>query len=94
LFRQATLRACALALHPGLPVLVCSMHDEAFYAARVLRAGARGYTMKSDGPEKLGLPTRRNFCALPSAGFSHNVEPRASSHKLAEPLIVASGFVI
>ena len=41
------------ALHAGLPVLVCSMHDEAFYAARVLRAGARGYIMKSEGPEKL-----------------------------------------
>lgn len=41
------------AVHPGLPVLVCSMHDETFYAARVLRAGARGYVMKSEGPEKL-----------------------------------------
>src|SRR6266404_5081551 len=41
------------ALHAALPVLVCSMHDEAFYAARVLRAGARGYIMKSEGPEKL-----------------------------------------
>jgi len=41
------------ALHVALPVLVCSMHDEAFYAARVLRAGARGYIMKSEGPEKL-----------------------------------------
>ncbi|HXG49630.1 MAG TPA: response regulator transcription factor [Methylomirabilota bacterium] len=41
------------ALHPGLPILVCSMHDEAFYAARVLRAGGRGYVMKSEGPEKL-----------------------------------------
>lgn len=41
------------ALHPGLPILVCSMHDETFYAARVLRAGGRGYVMKSEGPEKL-----------------------------------------
>ena len=41
------------ALHAGLPVLVCSMHDEVFYAPRVLRAGARGYVMKSEGPEKL-----------------------------------------
>jgi DNA-binding NarL/FixJ family response regulator len=41
------------ALHPGLPILVCSMHDEAFYAGRVLRAGGRGYVMKSEGPEKL-----------------------------------------
>ena len=40
-------------LHPGLPVLVLSMHDEEIYAERCLRAGARGYVMKSEGPEKL-----------------------------------------
>lgn len=31
---------------PNLPVLVVSMHDELFYAERVLRAGGRGYLMK------------------------------------------------
>ncbi|MBL9168840.1 MAG: response regulator transcription factor [Verrucomicrobiales bacterium] len=41
------------ALHPGLPTLVVSMHDEMFYAPRVLRAGGRGYVMKSEGPEKV-----------------------------------------
>ena len=41
------------ALHPGLPVLVVSMHEESFYAPRVLRAGGRGYVMKSEGPEKI-----------------------------------------
>jgi DNA-binding NarL/FixJ family response regulator len=33
---------------PGLPVLVVSMHDEAVYAERALRAGARGYVMKQE----------------------------------------------
>ena len=33
-------------LIPALPVLVVSMHDEVMYAARALRAGARGYVMK------------------------------------------------
>jgi len=33
---------------PGLPVLVLSMHDEALFAERVLRAGARGYIMKRE----------------------------------------------
>ena len=37
------------ALHPQLPVLVVSMHDEQFYAERALRAGARGYIMKEAG---------------------------------------------
>lgn len=34
--------------HPDLPVLVISMHDESLYADRALRAGARGYIMKSE----------------------------------------------
>jgi len=41
------------AMHPGLPVLVVSMHDESLYADRVLRAGARGYITKHEGGEKL-----------------------------------------
>lgn len=35
------------ALYPELPVLILSMHDEEIYAERALRAGARGYIMKS-----------------------------------------------
>ena len=31
---------------PGMELLVLSMHDEALFAERVLRAGARGYIMK------------------------------------------------
>ena len=37
----------------NLPVLVLSMHDEAIYAERVLRAGARGYIMKEAGGDNL-----------------------------------------
>lgn len=43
------LRAC----HPELNFLVVSMHDEMMYAERVLRAGAKGYIMKQEAPEKL-----------------------------------------
>ncbi len=43
-----------LSLHPDLPILVISMHDEGFYAQRVLKAGARGYVMKeADSPTVL-----------------------------------------
>ncbi|MFB3892127.1 MAG: response regulator [Phycisphaerae bacterium] len=38
---------------PKLPVIVFSMHDESFYAERVLRAGARGYVTKGDPSQKL-----------------------------------------
>lgn len=41
------------ALHPNLPVLVVSMHDESLYAERVLRAGGRGYIMKQEGGKKM-----------------------------------------
>ncbi len=41
------------AMHPEIAVLVLSMHDEALFAERVLRAGARGYIMKNEGGEKL-----------------------------------------
>jgi DNA-binding NarL/FixJ family response regulator len=48
-----------LAAHPTLVILVLSMHDEAVYAERVLRAGARGYIMKEAGGEKLLTAIRR-----------------------------------
>jgi DNA-binding NarL/FixJ family response regulator len=34
-------------------ILVLSMHDEAFYAERALRAGALGYVMKRESPGKV-----------------------------------------
>src|SRR4030042_784303 len=40
-------------LIPALPVLVVSMHDEAVYAERALRSGARGYVMKQEPGEVL-----------------------------------------
>jgi len=36
------------AKYDELPILVISMHDEALYAERALRAGAQGYVMKSE----------------------------------------------
>jgi DNA-binding NarL/FixJ family response regulator len=47
------------ALHPEVPVLVLSMHDESIYAERVLRSGGRGYIMKTEGGEKLLTAIRR-----------------------------------
>ena len=37
------------ALQQAMLILVISMHDEALYAERALRAGARGYIMKEEG---------------------------------------------
>jgi DNA-binding NarL/FixJ family response regulator len=41
------------AIQGDLAVLAMSMHDETVYAERVLRAGARGYIMKQEGPVKI-----------------------------------------
>lgn len=41
------------AIHRDLLVLVVSMHDENTYAERALKAGAKGYVMKEEAPEKL-----------------------------------------
>jgi DNA-binding NarL/FixJ family response regulator len=46
------------ALYPELPVLVVSMHDEPQFAPRVLRAGARGYLMKSEKIEMVAEAIR------------------------------------
>ena len=40
-------------MHPGVPVLILSTYDESFYAERLVRAGARGYIMKSEGGASL-----------------------------------------
>jgi DNA-binding NarL/FixJ family response regulator len=41
------------AQYPDLVILVVSMHDEAIYAERAIRAGARGYIMKETGGDNL-----------------------------------------
>jgi DNA-binding NarL/FixJ family response regulator len=44
---------------PVLPVLILSMHDEAIYAERALRARANGYIMKQEASEKVLVAIRR-----------------------------------
>jgi DNA-binding NarL/FixJ family response regulator len=41
------------ASHPNVMVIVLSMHDEALYAERALRAGARGYIMKREATKRV-----------------------------------------
>lgn len=44
---------------PGLKVLMLSMHDEALYTERALRAGASGYIMKQEAPQALLAAIRK-----------------------------------
>lgn len=60
---------------PALPVLILSMHNEAIYAERSIRAGAHGYIMKEATTEKIVEAVR---CVLAgdvylSAGVSSQV---------------------
>jgi DNA-binding NarL/FixJ family response regulator len=45
--------------YASLPVLTLSMHDEAIYAERSLRAGARGYIMKHEATDRVVIAIRR-----------------------------------
>lgn len=47
-----------LAEEPKLKVLILSCHDETLYALRALRAGARGYVMKSAQPHEVLMALR------------------------------------
>lgn len=45
--------------HPGLLILVLSMHDEMIYAERSIRAGARGYIMKAQAMSEVQTAIRQ-----------------------------------
>ena len=70
------------ALHPTLPILVLSMHNETQVAQRALRAGALGYLSKDRDPETLLAAIRRV-----SAG-ERFIDPRLAEQMALE----ASGF--
>lgn len=47
--------------HPGLPVLILTMHEEAQYIVRAIEAGAMGYLTKQSAPEQLVNAIRKVF---------------------------------
>jgi DNA-binding NarL/FixJ family response regulator len=56
------------AKRPELPILVLSMHEESLYAERALRAGAKGYLMKSEAVEKVAEALRQILAGQVFAG--------------------------
>lgn len=63
--------------HPGVPVLVLSIHDEQLYAERVLHLGAMGYVMKQEAADTLRSAAREVL-----AGRIH-VSPRMRENLIA-----------
>lgn len=47
--------------NPKLPVIILTIHPEAQYALRLLKAGAAGYLTKQSAPEELILAIRKVF---------------------------------
>lgn len=47
------------AVYPDIKPLVVSRHDEALYAERAIRAGARGYVMKLEAADEIVKAVRR-----------------------------------
>lgn len=62
-------------LYPDVRILVFSMHDEHLYGERVLRAGAQGYLMKSEQPDKVieGIRTVLSGNLVISPRLSHKL---------------------
>lgn len=65
--------------HPGLGVVVLTMHDDASHARRALAAGARGYVVKSAADREL-LEAIRIVAAGGTA-----VGPAVGGERLADP---------
>ena len=64
-----------VALYPGVRLLALSMYDEHLYALRALRAGAKGYLMKTVPPKEI-IAALRQICAgqlVVSAGVRERV---------------------
>jgi DNA-binding NarL/FixJ family response regulator len=77
------------ALLPGVRCIVLSMHDEAVYAGRALRAGARGYVMKEAAAEHLVGAIRRVLSGaiyLSDTMSSRMLESMAGAGRAAAPI--------
>jgi DNA-binding NarL/FixJ family response regulator len=74
-----------------LPVLILSMHEEAFYATRALRAGAMGYIVKQDAIDNIADALREALngrCYLSpviAAQLQHN-GPDKQIHPTDDPV--------
>ena len=70
---------------PKLPVLILSMHEEALYATRALRAGAMGYIVKQDAVDNIAealreaLSGRRYLSPIIASQLQHNGDPAGAA---------------
>jgi DNA-binding NarL/FixJ family response regulator len=55
-----------------VPVIILSLHEKAIYENRAHEAGAQGYVMKQEGPDKIAEAIRTVLARERSAGLSGN----------------------
>jgi DNA-binding NarL/FixJ family response regulator len=67
--------------HPSVVVIVLSMHEEAIYAERALRAGARGYIMKREATKRVLEAIR---CVLGGKLYMSDKMARVMAEKFVE----------
>jgi DNA-binding NarL/FixJ family response regulator len=79
------------ASHPGVLMIVLSMHDEALYAERALRAGARGYIMKREATKGVLQAIR---CVLGGKLYLSDKMAMLMAERFVEGRPKAAGFGI
>lgn len=77
--------------HPGVRSLVLSMHDEAAYAERALRAGARGYVSKQGLDDAVLVAIR---CVLGGEMYMSDALARLLAGKYAGGGTLDSGSIL
>ncbi len=75
------------ARYPRLPVMMLSMHDEALYAERALRAGAHGYIMKKESTRNILAALRHVIEGgiYASGRVTETIMQRIARHGVAQP---------
>src|SRR5437588_8465564 len=76
---------------PKLPVLILSMHEEALYATRALRAGAMGYIVKQDAIDNIANALRealdgRQYLSPVIAAQMQTDGPSREAHPTNDPM--------
>jgi DNA-binding NarL/FixJ family response regulator len=79
------------ARRPNVMVIVLSMHDEALYAERALRAGARGYIMKREATKRVLQAIR---CVLDGKLYLSDKMAMTMASKFVEGRPKKAGFAI
>ena len=79
------------ASHPDVRIIVLSMHDEALYAERALRAGARAYIMKKEATKRVLEAIR---CVLGGKLYLSDKMAMLMAEKFVDGRIKPAGSVV